>query len=124
MIPEEKVDDPALIPANWYKYTKRDVDANTKRGSIKTMMERWVAWEEETKALMESSYKELYDAGDVCAALKVSYFLKDVSKELKHAREKLIDLESTTYDITLIVSEQKELYHKYKCKIAHIFEED
>lgn len=124
MIPEEKVENPAIIPVAWYKYEKKNVDVNTKRGAIKTMMEKWIAWEEETKKLLESSYKELYDMGEVCAALKISYFLKKVSEELKRAQEKIINLESTGYDIALIIGEQKELYHKYKCKMTRIFEED
>ena len=49
LIPEEKVSDPNAIPDNWYKYTKSEVDVNTKRSGIKNLMKRWVDWEQETK---------------------------------------------------------------------------
>lgn len=124
MIPEEKIEDPAIIPVNWYKYTKKDVDINTKRGAIQTMMNKWADWEKETKALLESSYKELYDAGEVCAALKISYFLQDVAKELKYVQTKLIDLETEGYNMSSIIGEQKELYCKYEEKIHHIYDKD
>ena len=42
---------------------------------------------------------------------------KDVSKELKNAQKKQIDLNSSGYDLSEIIKEQKDLHKKYKKKI-------
>ena len=106
-----------LIPSSWYKYEKIDVDANTKRTAVKEMMQEWVNWEKETKKLLETSYKDLYEQEEICAAMKIAYFLEDVSKELKHAQKKQIDLDSSGYDLPSIIKEQKSLHKEYKKKI-------
>ena len=92
LIPETKIDSPEVIPATWYKYERMDVDANTKRAAVKDMMKIWVEWETTAKQLLEQSYKELYDMGEISAALKISCFLKDTTKELHHAHEKQMNL--------------------------------
>jgi len=42
---------PDVIPNNWYKYNTMEVDVSTKRNSVKSMMEKWVQWEKNTKKL-------------------------------------------------------------------------
>lgn len=117
MIPEKEVKKPDIIPSSWYKYEKMDVDANTKRTAVKEMMQKWVEWEKDTKKLLENSYKELDNLGEICAAMKMRYFLKDVSKELKHAQKKQIDLDSSGYDLSGIIKEQHALHAEYKKKL-------
>ena len=53
MVEQEQVSDPELIPSSWYKYTRHDVDINTKRNAVKVGLDKWVAWEKETKTLYE-----------------------------------------------------------------------
>lgn len=122
LIPEEKISNPDVIPTNWYKYHRAEVDVNTKRAAIKDMMKKWVDWEKETKQLLQQSYKELYEMGEICAALKIAELLKDVSQELKYAEEKHINLETTGYDIGAIVGEQQSLCKKYWEKMKCIYE--
>lgn len=117
IIPEEKVENPDIIPENWYKHIKSDVDTNTKRSSVKDMIKRWVDWETETKTNLQVFYKELYDMGEICSALKIATFLKDVDKELKSAQKKYLNLEAVGYDISDIVKEQDKLYKKYEEKL-------
>lgn len=124
LIPEEKFEEPEIIPAKWYAYSKEDVDTNTKRNAVKEMMKMWVDWEQETKKTLESSYKELYEMGEICAAKKISKFLADVDMELKSARNKYINLETIGYDITAIVKEQKDLHKKYEKKIKCIYSKE
>jgi len=47
----KNIPEPEIIPANWYKYTTMAVDVATKRQAVKTMMEKWVEWERNTKKL-------------------------------------------------------------------------
>ena len=114
LIPPKEIKHLEIIPSSWYKYEKMDVDANTKRTAVKEMMQKWVEWEKETKNLLENCYKDLYDQGEICAAMKIAWFLEDVSKELKHAQKKQIDLDSSGYDLSEIIKEQKSLHKKYK----------
>ena len=122
LIPETEIKNPEIIPNTWYKYTKTDVDTNTKRTAVRDMIKMWVEWETDTKKLLEESYKELYDMGEIYASRKILCFLEDVGHELKKAQDKYINLEAINYDINYIVNEQRDLYHKYKNKILDIFE--
>ena len=54
---------------------------------------------------------------EICAALKIKEFLKDVDNELIVAQKKYINLETIGYDIISIVEEQEDLYKKYDKKI-------
>lgn len=109
--------DPGIINANWYKYTRGEVDVNTKRTAVRDLVKHWVEWEKSTKTLLETSCKELYELGEIAAAQKIYCFLKDVTHELAHAENKRINLETSGYDIGTILGEQEHLYHKYKEKL-------
>ena len=122
LIEEDRVEDPELIPTSWYRYARQDVDINTKRSAVRTGMESWVDWEEQTKELYERMYRELMDLGEVAAAEKISYFLHKVDKELKHAQRKHLTLKVMDYSMDFIVFEQDALHDKYKCKMEKIFE--
>ena len=123
LIPEESIENPNIIPANWYKYSSTDVDPNTKRNAVKEMMKKWVDWEQSTKKDLELYYKELYDMGEVCAALMIADLLKDVDGELKCAQDKYINLETIGYDINTIVKEQEILCKKYWKKLTNLYQE-
>ena len=124
LIHEESIEEPDIIPMNWYKITKTEVDVNNKRSAIKDVIKKWVEWEKDTKNLLSSSYKQLYELGEIDGALKIAYFIKDVSNELATAQSKLINLETSSYDIVYIIDEQPELYEKYSKKIKEIHEDD
>lgn len=124
LIPETSINNPQIIPSNWFKYAKSDVDTNTKRSAIRDLMKKWVDWEIEAKSLLEQSYKELYDQGEIGAALKIGCFLKDTSEELARAQEEQNNLESMGYDIVFIIEAQKRLKDKYAHKMKEIFEDD
>lgn len=113
------VPNPDIIPGTWYKYNTMEVDTNTKRNTVKTLMEKWVEWERETKKLYQEMYKEALSIGEVAAANKIECYICDVSDELKHAEKKLIKLETLGYDIGDIVKEQQPMYNKYKKRLKH-----
>ena len=106
-----------IIPQNWYKHERGEVDANTKRLAIRDLTKTWIEWEKETKTLLETDYKELEALNEVYAMLKIAEILKDVSEELQQAEEKFYNLETFGYDIVSIIEEQQAIYKKYKKKI-------
>ena len=124
IVVEEKIEMPEIIPTNWYKYMKMDVDISTKKNGTRDIFRKWIAWETETKKLLESSYHELSELNEYAAALQVLYLIKDVEKELRGAQEQLINLETINYDLSQIVAEQQPLYNLYKEKIKNLYEDD
>lgn len=102
---------PEIIPQHWYKYTRQDVDMNTKREAIRTLMQEWINWEKETHILLQQSYQQLQENGEIAAAQFLTECIVDNSQELSHAEEILIDLESHNYDMSLILGEQRGVQH-------------
>lgn len=117
LIMENNTDRPQIIPQNWYKYTKSDVDAGTRKNAIRDLLKKWIDWEKETNELLASCYKELCEQGHIFGAMKIKEFLLDVGEELAGAQEKLIALEAMNYDMAQIVAEQEQLYEMYKNKL-------
>ena len=120
LIEEDEIDNPNVIPTNWYRYARQDVDVNTKRNAVKTGMESWVSWEEKTKDTMEAMYKELFDLGEIAAAEKISHFIYDVDKELKQAQRRHLTLNVVDYSMDFIEFEQDNLHDKYKDKMEKV----
>lgn len=106
-----------VIPQNWYKYTRYDVDTNTKRQSVKDGFKKWLDYEKETKQFLVEMAKYLEQLGEREPARKLDYLIDNVEKEIEHAEQKMIGLENTNYDINFILQEQEPLKAKYAEKI-------
>lgn len=117
IISNDNVEKIQIIPSNWYKYSSDDVDINTKQKAIKELTKKWVEWEKETKKLFETTHKELYELGEIAAALQIQAFLLDVTEELRWAHEKLLNLESMNYDMPQIIAEQEQFFEKYNTRM-------
>ena len=117
LLQTKEIPKPEVIPQAWFKYTTQDVDASTKKTAIKDLMNKWITWEKSTKELYQIMRQELMQIGEVAAALYIDKYICDVNKELRHAQRKLIYLETINYDLITIMSEQEELYNKYKKKL-------
>lgn len=109
---------PQIIPENWYKYSSKDVDSNTKKNAIKDLMEMWIAWEQSTKALYQQMRQELCTIGEVAAALELERYILDVTEELADAEKQLLHIATINYDLIEITSWQKSLKKKYKHKLG------
>ena len=120
LIPEERVEDPKLIPEGWRNYKRDQVDQSTKRNAVESGIKNWISWETDTKIKLQDSVKRLHDAGQITDALFVNKLLKDVSHELKCAERMLVDLISTNYDMTSIVEAQTEIHDCYKAKMKKL----
>lgn len=114
LIQDSPIENPDVIPSNWYKHVRQDVDMKTKSSSIKTGLSKWVSWETETRKLYEDMYKELMALGHVADALFVSEFICDVNDELASATRDLINKESIGYDMSDVVNEQDTV--RLKCE--------
>ena len=120
VIVEKSIDNPRIIPDSWYQYNRHDVNSNTRKTAIQNGMDKWVQWEKGTKKLYEKLYQELMTLGETASALEVSKYIEDVSKELAHAEEKLIELKAMDYDIYTIIDNQESIHDKYKKKLKEI----
>ena len=99
---------------------RQDVDANTKRNAVRSGLEKWIAWEKETKELYERMYKELIEIGEVASACKIKRFLKNVDKELKKAQRYQLNKMAVDYDMVTIIGEQEKMHDDYKNKTRFV----
>lgn len=120
LIPEERIEDPNLIPESWYDHTRDDVDMSTKKSAVKSGLTKWVEWERETKKLYEQMYHELMELNEVASACKIKELICDVDCELKMAERYWLNKEATGYDMVQIIDEQKRKHKKYQKKMEKI----
>lgn len=106
MIPPRDMNRPNIIPDSWYKFNKKEVDVSTKRTGVKEAIQKWVKWEEETKALYEEMCKELILQEEIASADLIKCYVRDVDEELSKADKKQIQLETVGYDIGYIMADQ------------------
>ena len=106
-----------IIPSNWYKYEKNEVDKSTKRNGIENVIRKWLEWEQETKHLLITNYKLLYDNGELIAANMIMKLIEDVDEEIQFIKNEQLNLAAIDYDLTIIVPDQEQLYNKYDEKI-------
>lgn len=114
LIPEQRVDNPNVIPETWYRYAREDVDVQTKKDAVKSGVAKWVDWEEDTLDKLQKAYADLYDIGEPSCAIFIEGFIKDVEQELKYAKRKQIELEDVEYSLPYILDEQKRIHDTYK----------
>lgn len=107
------IERPDVIPQSWREATRSQVDHGTRQSGIKSGIEKWVKWEQDTKAIFEDAYLSLIEMGKPADAEFVLRYVKDVDEELQHAQGKHITLESIGYDLITVVMEQDEIYKKY-----------
>lgn len=105
-VPEQPVDDPRVIPDDWFNATRQDVDTNTIRKYVQRGLELWVTWESDTKSLYQNYYKNLMENGDVAAALFLKKYICEVDDELAEATQWHLHKKATDYDIGHIIGEQ------------------
>lgn len=120
LIKDKQVADPQAIPSAWFGHNQKEISGNTRQNAIKSGIEEWVKWESAVKSRVHELYKEAMDVGDAADVMFIERMLCEVTKELKCAQKKHLELESVSYDMPYIVGEQKCLHDKYKKKTAKI----
>ena len=120
IITERSFKNPSIIPENWYQYTRQDVNNQIRNSAVQMVIERWIGWEKSTKKLYETLYKELITLNEIAAAEELSKYIIDVDYELAEACQKHIELVANDYNISDIITEQKNYKKHYKKKIREI----
>ena len=122
LVPYVEVEDPEAIPESWYKYSRQEVDASTKKNAVKSGLEKWVAWEKETKELYEKMYKELVSVDAIADAKFVAKLIHDVDCELAKAEKYHLAKSAIGYDMIEVVNEQDEKCEHYTNKMKGALE--
>ena len=120
LIKESKIIVPEIIPSNWYQYTREDVGSNTIRESIKSGLEDWIKWEQDTKTLYTKMYKTLMETNEVADACFIKMFICDVDNEIAEAQKELLQLMAINFDMPTIMAEQSKKTEYYTKEIAKI----
>ena len=121
LVQQLPVEDPKVIPDSWYRYTRQDVDNNTKKNAVRNGLNVWVDWERETKELYEKAYKELMDMNEIAGACRIKCLIKCVDHELKKAEKYQLNKKAVDYDLIYIIDEQHDMHCKYKEMMKHLY---
>lgn len=106
LIPQERIDYESVIPESWYNYKRFDVDRNTLKKSVELGLTTWVEWERDTKKFYEQMFKELMGLDEISAAMYVKRLIDDVSEELCHAENYLLQKRAVDFNISDMIAEQ------------------
>ena len=120
LIPENPVENPHVIPESWYRYTRQDVDNNTKQKAVKEGLEKWLKWEKEVRQMYCDFYKELTELHEIKAAMYVEELICGVSKEIKSIERYHLNLRAVDYNMSYIISGQDKKHKKYKRKTEEL----
>lgn len=111
---------PGIIPENQLQFTRQQVTKDVRKTAIIAGIERQVVQEQDTKKFYESKYNELIQLGEISSAQELNKYIIDVDYELAEAEEIYLELNAIDFDINDIITQQDEIYKKYKKKIKEI----
>ena len=104
---------PSIVPDNWNEHKRNDMDINTRRNAVKTGLEKYIRWEEETQRYLEDMYVQALNVNEINLAMKIKQYIESVVDELEKGKTQHLLIKSTDYDLPTIVSEQGWLIKKY-----------
>lgn len=116
LIPVHQIEVIQFIPREWSKYTTEDVNDNVLPKFVKSAIEQYKEWEEETKELYEEMWQKCISIGLVADAEYISTLVEDVTKELKKINRMHEQLNGTGYNAVSIHNMQDKYHEKYKKK--------
>lgn len=106
LVNEKPIDNPNIIPKDWYGVSRQEVDTSTKRRAVERGMNEWVNWEKETKELYEKAFAELLSLGEGAAAMRIKKCMCDVDNELAEAERYMLNKKAMDYDVGYLIGEQ------------------
>lgn len=93
-----------------------DVNGNVLPKFVKSAIEQYKEWEEETKELYEEMWQKCINIGLIADAEYISTLVEDVTKELKKINRMHEQLNGTGYNAVSIHGMQDKYHEKYKKK--------
>ena len=116
LIPDTKLVNPSIIPADWYKHSRGDITGAAKQEYVKNAMELWKKWEEDTCKLYCDFYQELKTLKEYSATYMIKNLIYDVEREKAEINKKMLELNSMNYSIEYILGQQKLREQEYSLK--------
>lgn len=120
LIPEIGHDKVDVIPSDWYKHTRMDIDDAVLPKFVRTALKTYREWEEETKQLYSDVCHVLFSKGMMVDYNIMNGYLMDVQCELKKLYRLCEQLNGVGYDVVYIVEMQKEVHDEYDEKMKHL----
>ena len=68
----------SILPSNWYDYKREDMDINTRRSAVKSGIEKYVRWEEETRKFLEDMYTQAIQQGFIAIGIQIKKYICSV----------------------------------------------
>lgn len=121
VLPVEDYRKPMMIPKEWSKHTRHDIDDSVIPKYVKMALTEWYEWEKETKEIYEDVCEQFRSMGLVADEEFIKRLILDVEKECKKIMRMYENLNGTGYDVTQIHGMQDKLHEKYKKKYEDRF---
>lgn len=102
------------IPQDWYKYSRFDVDAETKKKAVMNAFDKWQDWERETSKFLQKCVAHLQKANDMAAADFVQAMVDSNLSEVKSLEKCYLKMKTAGFAADYIAEIQPELHEKYK----------
>ena len=120
LIVETGHDKPDIIPVEWYKHTRMDIDDNVVAKYARMAIKTYREWEHETKEIYECVACIFMERGELCDYELINCYVKDVQHELKKIYRLCEELNDVGYDTVYIMEIQKRNHNEYKNKMRKI----
>lgn len=120
LIPELGHDKLEVVPADWYKHTRMDIDDSVLAKFVKTALKQYKEWEEETKCFYECVAHVFLERGEMIDYELMMCYVKHVQCELKKIYRLCEELNEVGYDVLYIMEVQKRIHEEYKNKMKKL----
>lgn len=120
LIPIKGHDKLEVVPTDWYKHTRMDIDDSVLAKFVRTALKQYKEWEEQTKEFYETVCCVFYEKGELIDYNLMMCYLEDVQKELKKIYRLCEELNGTGYDVLYIMELQKRTHDEYKDKMKKL----
>lgn len=120
LIPEEGHEKPEVIPADWYKHTRMDIDDSVLSKFVKSALKQYKEWECETKCLYECVAHIFLERGEMMDYKLMMCYVEEVQYELKKIYRLCEELNDVGYDVLYIMEIQKPIHNEYKNKMKKL----
>lgn len=120
LIPEKGHEKVEVMPDEWYKHTRMDIDDSVMSKYTKAALKTYREWEEETKQMLEDICSVLMEKGMMADYEIMRCYLKDVCCELQRIYRMCEELNNVGYDVLYITEIQKRIHDEYKCKMKKL----